>query len=134
MPPLPSRAAPVPRPAVPAAPALPSELWLVPEGEAASELRVPPCAVGALALVTIGRQSEVLVAHPFVSSRHCTAILNQGRIVLKDTSLNGLFVNDEPLAKKGERVIDVGDVVGIPLRLERSTATLPTTFYFFFFD
>lgn len=91
------------------------------EGDAARDLHVGWCAVGPTVAVSIGRVSDVLpVVHPFVSSRHCTAILNAGRLVLKDSSLNGTYVNGTKLPPKGEAILNIGDVVGIPIELERT--------------
>ena len=76
----------------------------------------------------IGRHSEVDVRLPLpdVSRRHCRFVFGNGNWVVMDlNSLNGVFVNDEPVGqatlKQGDRVRIGGFVFAVDLSTEALT-------------
>jgi len=82
--------------------------------------------------VLVGRHSDVDLRLPLpdVSRRHCRFVYGNGNWVVMDlNSLNGVFVNDEPVAqatlKQGDRVRIGGFVFAVDLSCDRPTENQP---------
>ena len=76
--------------------------------------------------IIVGRHSEVDVRLPLpdISRRHCRFVFENGSWVITDlNSLNGIYVNDEPVAqatlKQGDRLRIGGFVFAVDLSLEQ---------------
>jgi len=66
--------------------------------------------------ITIGGSatSDIVLSGPHVSRTHATVTVSAGRLVYRDRSSNGSYVNGQ---RVDERVVQAGDVVTIPAKV-----------------
>lgn len=78
----------------------------------------------ALSPITIGAspENDIVLSHDYVSWEHAVLTVSKSRLVYKDRSTNGSFVDGEPIT---ERILASEDVVSVPpfeLRFELQMA------------
>jgi pSer/pThr/pTyr-binding forkhead associated (FHA) protein len=113
----------LPQPEQPPASFLPLRLVLQP-GPTVVELTRPDMIVGRHS------EADIRLPLPDVSRRHCRFVFGNGSWVVMDlNSLNGVFVNDEPVShatlKQGDRVRIGGYVFAVDLSREHHTLAEP---------
>ena len=72
---------------------------------------------------TVGRENaDIILSDPedYVSRKHCVILFEQGRVSLKDMSLNGTFINGSRVEKNKSVDLNNGD----DLKFARVNATL----------
>src|SRR5579884_619903 len=100
---------------------VPLRLILQPSG-AAVELTQPDVLLGRHS------QADVRLPLPDVSRRHCRFLFSEGVWQVIDlNSLNGVFLNDEPIRQATVRAGDLLRIGGFTIAVELCSADQPTT-------